>query len=58
MEVSIKEQSVKAKKKMIALELPQGLYDEVQALGKQMCLGTSAIVRLALMKYLETNKQS
>lgn len=58
MEVSIKEESVKVKKKMIALELPQELYDEVQALGKQMCLGTSAIVRLALIKYLESNRKS
>ena len=58
MEVKIKEESVKIKKKMIALELPQELYEEVQALGKQMCLGTSAIVRLALIKYLEANKNS
>lgn len=58
MEVSIKEETVKIKKKMIALELPQELYDEVQVLGKQLCLGTSAIVRLALIKYLEANKQS
>ena len=58
MEVSIKEESVKVKKKMIALELPQELYDEVLNLGKRMCLGTSAIVRLALIKYLDSNKRS
>lgn len=58
MEVVIKEDTVKSKKKMIALELPQSLYEEVQELGAKLCLGTSAIVRLALIKYLEGIKNS
>ena len=58
MEISIKEESKKTKKKMIALELPQDLYEEVVAAGKQLCLGTSAVVRLAIIKYLENNKKS
>lgn len=58
MELEIKEESVKVKKKMIALELPQSLYEEIQEHGNKMCLSTSAVVRLALIKYLEGIKNS
>ena len=58
MELSIKEENVKVKKKMIALEIPQSLYEQILELGSKMCLGTSAIVRLALIRYLENIENS
>jgi len=58
MELSIREENVKTKKKMIALEIPQSLYEEVLKECERLCLGTSAVVRLALIRYLENVKNS
>lgn len=58
LKLDIKEESVKIKKKMIALELPLSLYKEMIEQSNKMCLSTSAIVRLALIKYLEGIKNS
>lgn len=53
MKISVKEDSVKVGKKMISLELPLELYEELRKACRKSCLGTSAIVRLAIISYLK-----
>ena len=56
MKIDIQEKEVKSDKKMIALELPLSLYQRVQDASKELCLSTSATVRLAIIRYLDSMK--
>ena len=39
------------------LILPQDLLDRINACAKQKCISASALVRMALVEYLDANKK-
>ena len=43
---------------LTALEIPLSLYEKIQEESKRTCLGKSAIVRLAIIKYFDNLEQA
>ena len=55
-DIEFTEKDKKVSKKMIALEMPSTLYNQLQEECKKTCLGTSALVRLIIVRYFENQK--